>query len=57
MAADSEPESPPAREAWIETTSKPWIINDPRSPPAREAWIETLHAWWKIAIYQVASRA
>ena len=38
-------ESPPAREAWIETLTRPLIHTVwTRSPPAREAWIETNYA-------------
>jgi len=34
-------ESPPSREAWIETDGARRGNNPPWSPPSREAWIET----------------
>jgi len=50
-------ESPPVREAWIETLHPVGLLTDIESPPVREAWIETGRIEPRRRCRHVASRA
>ena len=49
--------SPPARGAWIETSSAKQTRKRPKSPPARGAWIETVYVSIRYIKKKVAPRA